>query len=352
VEAKPTRRRRGGQIKPGALTVQQDPAFKAYEPGHSQLTIENARAGVREFLTTLGLTITPTALSELITKTRQQHRNDDFATDAALEHYAAEPPSTHNTRARLVAEIFKRNRSPLMCKFAPIAKGRKTKLISPGILKAIFDRLPRRELRLLIDLQNHSPERIDVLATTPLTSWERVSPDYYAIHYDPAACKVAYDHIGLVPATLGDEILAYAKQLGRTCPFPNYETLWREIRDFALKTFGLRLTSTYLRKRFLSIAGKTEMPVNDWDFLAGHKQTLGNHAEAYQLEDYSGLIQEYTTYLLPYLSITEPKDPLEAKQLIRASPQLEQLQKENQELKERILKLTCLLTQHLDICKP
>ena len=231
-----------------------------------------------------------------------------------------------------------------MCKFAPIAKGRKTKLISPGILKAIFDRLPRRELQLLIDLQNHSPERIDVLATTPFTAWERISPEYWAIHYDPAACKVAYDHIGLVPAALGDEILAYAKQLGRTCPFPNYETLWREIRDFSLKTFGIRLTSTYLRKRFLSIAGKTEMPVNDWDLLAGHKQTLGNHAEAYQLEDYSALIREYTRYLLPYLSITEPRDPLEAKEITK-SPDLDRLLKENAELKEQIIQLTKLLTK-------
>jgi hypothetical protein len=347
MEAKPTRRRRGGQTKPGALTIQQDPAFQAYEPGHSRLTVENARAGVREFLAALGVPITPTALNELITKTRQQHRNDDFATDAALERYAAQPPTTHNTRARLVAEIFKRNRAPLMCKFVPIAKGRKTKAISPGILKAIFNRLPRRELQLLIDLQNHSPERIDVLATTSFAAWERVNPEYYAIHYDPTACKVAYDHIGLVPAALGDEILDYGKKLGRTFPFPNYETLWREIRDFSLKTFGIRLTSTYLRKRFLSIAGRTEMPVNDWDFLAGHKQTLGNHAEAYQLEDYSTLIQEYTTYLLPYLSITEPRDPFEAKQLLKPSIGLEQLQKENQELREQILKLTKLLTEKL-----
>ncbi|MDG6971296.1 MAG: hypothetical protein JRN54_09365 [Nitrososphaerota archaeon] len=216
-EAKPTRRRRGGQTKLGALTIQQDPAFQAYEPGHSRLTVENARAGVREFLTALSIPITPTALTELITKTRQQHRIDDFSTDATLERYGAQPPSTHNTRARPVAEVFKRNRAPLMCKFAPVAKGRKTKLISPGILKAVFDRLPRRELQLLIDLQNHSPERIDVLATTPLTAWEHISPEYYAIHYDPAACKVAYDHIGLVPAALGDEILAYANHLGRTC---------------------------------------------------------------------------------------------------------------------------------------
>lgn len=31
------------------------------------------------------------ALTELITKTRQQHRDDDFTTDAALERYAAHP---------------------------------------------------------------------------------------------------------------------------------------------------------------------------------------------------------------------------------------------------------------------
>ena len=123
--------------------------------------------------------------------------------------------------------------------------------------------------------------------------------------------------------------------------------MWREIRDSALKNFGIRLTSNYLRKRFLSIAGRTEMPVNDWDFLAGHKQTLGNHAEAYQLEDYSALVQEYTTYLLPYLSITEPRDPLEERQLVKTSPEYEQLRKENQELKIRLDTLTKLLQEKI-----
>ena len=88
------------------------------------------------------------------------------------------------------------------------------------------------------------------------------------------------------------------------------------------------------------------MPVNDWDFLAGHKQTLGNHAEAYQLEDYSALIQEYTRYLLPYLSITQPRDPLEAKEITK-SPDLDRLLKENAELKEQIIRLTKLLTERL-----
>jgi hypothetical protein len=124
--------------------------------------------------------------------------------------------------------------------------------------------------------------------------------------------------------------------------------LWREIRGFALENFGIRFTSNYLRKRFLFIAGRTEMPVNDWDFLAGHKQTLGSHAEAYQLEDYSTLTEEYTTYLLLYLSIAEPKDPLEAKQLVKASPKLEQLRLENAGLRDQILKLSKLLTDRMD----
>ena len=92
-------------------------------------------------------------------------------------------------------------------------------------------------------------------------------------------------------------------------PFPNYETLWREIRQFAIEQFGIRLTSHYLRKRFATIASKTGMPVNSWDYLMGDKPSLGHHAEAYALEDHAGLIQEYDRYLAPYLSIPDMHEP-------------------------------------------
>jgi hypothetical protein len=46
------------------------------------------------------------------------------------------------------------------------------------------------------------------------------------------------------------------------------------------------------------------MPVNSWDYLMGDKPSLGHHAEAYALEDYSDLIAEYEQCLAPYLSIS------------------------------------------------
>ncbi len=82
-----------------------------------------------------------------------------------------------------------------------------------------------------------------------------------------------------------------------------------------MSQFGIRLTSHYLRKRFATIASKTAMPVNSWDYLMGDKPSLGHHAEAYALEDYSGLAEEYDRYLAPYLSISdihEPDAPKEA----------------------------------------
>ena len=57
------------------------------------------------------------------------------------------------------------------------------------------------------------------------------------------------------------------------------------------------------------MASKTAMPVNSWDYLMGDKPSLGHHAEAYALEDYSGLVEEYDRYLEPYLSISEIREP-------------------------------------------
>ena len=51
------------------------------------------------------------------------------------------------------------------------------------------------------------------------------------------------------------------------------------------------------------------MPVNSWDYLMGDKPSLGHHAESYALEDYSGLVEEYDRYLVPYLSIPDMKEP-------------------------------------------
>jgi hypothetical protein len=334
----------------GNLAIRKDPAWTNYVEyrDHSEPVLGKATAAARLFLTHLNKPTTETALSELIAQVRKQHREDDYSTDRALRTFSKKQPETsHSMYAGLVKGIFKANSCPLTASIKqPLA--RKEKRISAGILKAVYDSLPREELRLLADFCAFTPERVSALCKrTPISAWEE-SDNYTIIRFDPAKCKVKYEHIGIMPRQLADRIRSYAKDAGRGegAPFPNHETLWREITKHALNKFGIRLTSKYCRKEYVAKAKKTPMPPNDWDFLAGHKQKVGNQAHHYDPEDDDNLIKEYDRYLAPYLGLGNTREPDEAADPFR-NPQFEQLQKENQELKEQILKLTKLLTERL-----
>lgn len=215
--------------------------------------------------------------------------------------------------------------------------------ISHGILEAIYDSLPRDELRALIDLQAFAGERVACLCTlTPISHWEDHDERYTLIRVRARDTKARYDHVSVIPKPLADYLRAYARELGRTVPFPNYETLWREIRGHTMAHFKLRMTSHYLRKRFASIAAKTRMPVNSWDYLMGDKPSLGHHAEAYSLEDYSGLVNEYDRFLAPFLPIKnhkEPDEPIEPTKTQDASTLLKTIETLQETIKTLTLQL-------------
>jgi integrase len=334
-------------------TIQRDQAFQDYvidlktRRGRiSKVTVMQATSGALDFLLYLGREISATSLSELIKETREQHRNDDFTTDKALKRYIAEAKvHTKLKHASFVKGIFKAN-GCILTASVPQWRPAKSKRISPGILKAIYEALPREELRLLIDFCAHAAERKTALCRlTPLTSWED-DGEFTVIRFDPTQTKVNYEHISIIPKPLADEIRSYARATGRGegAPFPNVETLWREITKVAAHQFGIHLTANYMRKRFVSIAKLTPMPPNDWDFLAGHKQRVGNWAHHYQLEDDNQLVEEYEKFLAPFLSISDPKEPYAPKEPL-GNKQLELILKENTELREQILKLLGLLTE-------
>ena len=255
-------------------------------------------------------------MSKLIERTRAEHRTDNFQTDEQLLSFALNPPSKGRyNKAATIKGIFKANHCPLTTSLPTPEPPERTKKISAETLKAIYESLPRDELRAIMDLQAFAAERVAALCLlTPTSDWTDYG-NYTLIHIASQNTKARYAHISIIPKPLADYLRAYAKTLGRTAPFPNYETLWREIRQLAIGQFGIRLTSHYLRKRFATIASKTAMPVNSWDYLMGDKPSLGHHAEAYALEDYSGLVEEYDRYLAPYLSIPDicepdaPKEP-------------------------------------------
>jgi hypothetical protein len=263
---------------------------------------------VRHFLQFVHKDITPTALTELIRDTKQQHRNDDYTIDDALLAFVSKPSIIANAqRGAYVKAVFKANRCPLQASFNT-SFTHSTKKISPGILKAIYHSLGT-EHQAAIDLQAYAGERVQAICTVPINQWEDYNTRYTLIHIHAKQTKARNEHICIIPRTVADQIRGICGLTKRNRPFPNYETIWREITKLALDRFGTRITSHYLRKRFHTIAGKSAMPVNSWDYLMGDKQTHGHNAGTYTLEDFSELVQEYDKFLAPYLPVGNPRTP-------------------------------------------
>jgi len=93
-------------------------------------------------------------------------------------------------------------------------------------------------------------------------------------------------------------ILERSKHLNLQTPFPNYEELWKQITKYVKANYNIRLTSHYLRKRFATIASKTPMDMNQWDYLMGTKKSKGHDASIYNLTILDDLIKDYDTYLV------------------------------------------------------
>ncbi|MBI3841303.1 MAG: hypothetical protein HY297_05075, partial [Thaumarchaeota archaeon] len=117
---------------------------------------------VRRFLQFLNKPITDHALSELISGTRQQHRDDSFNTDDQLTAFIQLVPlCAHQSYGAYLKGIFKTNRCILQVSIIT-TPAQRTRKISPGILKGVYEGLPT-EYKSLIDLQTYSGERVAAL---------------------------------------------------------------------------------------------------------------------------------------------------------------------------------------------
>ncbi|HME19733.1 MAG TPA: hypothetical protein VKF15_08370, partial [Nitrososphaerales archaeon] len=316
-----------------------------------------AEGGVRRFLQWLKRDITDHALIDLITETKDRHRNGDYEIDNQLIIFSNQNPiRTHRQSAVYVKGIFRTNHCPLEANIDNHYAA-KTAKISEGILKAIY-LAQDEETRDLIDYQACAGERIGCLAgytgnnpqagTLGLTldSFEPYDERYSIVRIKSHQTKARCEHICIIPRPLAERITTNARARERTHPFPSYENQWRAITQHALKTFGVRLTSHYLRKRFATIAQRTPMPINSWDYLMGDRMSAGHEANIYTLEDYSQLVGDYDRHLAPWLSIGNPKGPDDPSKAF-GSAILDQLRTENIELKEQVLKLAKLLTERV-----
>jgi len=315
-----------------------------YFSGHSR---SHTLSSCRDMLQYLNREINEHAITDLIAEVKAQHKHDDFSFDDRLLVYSNLPSlRVHRNWATYLKGIFKANRCRLDVSIDNHFHSRTAK-ISDGILREIY-LAQSPEKQALMDWQAYSGERVSSICTKiTLNQIELVSEKYAIIRIQAHQTKARYNHICIVPRPVAEEVLKVAQTTGRQQPFPNKESLWREITTFAFEKYGVRLTSHYLRKRFHSIAQKTVMPVNDWDYLMGDKMTAGHEADTYTLEDWTEIVNEYDRYLAPYLSIANPTNPFQPVEPISQSKLLEALRDENAELKGLVLKLSKLLSDNL-----
>jgi hypothetical protein len=345
------RTRHGHGIRPETYAVSQDKALVRYFANIkarkrnngfiSKATIQQATAGARNFLDHLKIQITDHAISDLITSSRQDMPFKEQIEDSLLTFSNLEPIRSHRKNATFLKGIFKANRCPLNISIDNHFNA-KTPKISEGILQAIYKSLDD-EHQSLVDIQAFSGERVQCICTINTSQIKTFNDEYAIISVKPSQTKTRIEHLSIIPKSVADKVLKIAKQAGRETPFPNYNSLWRDITKLALEKFNVRLTSHYLRKRFFSIAEKTSMPTNHWDLLMGSQKQTGHCAENYSLEDYSELIEEYDRYLAKSLALSEAHPetgPIKPTGLDR-------LLKENAELKEQLIKLTKFLTQNM-----
>jgi hypothetical protein len=302
-------------------------------------------SGTKHFLRFLGLPITDHTLTDLIERSRQQHRKENYTTDDRLLEFVGQKPiMSHASWGASIKGIFKANRCPLQASFNTTFT-HSTKKFGSGLLKAIYETVTLEEQKLM-DLQAYTGERLAAISLTPISQWEDFNDAYTLIHIKAPDTKARNEHVCIIPRTLADWLRNYCKQTNRDRPFPNCRTLWHEMTQVILTKFGIDLSSHYLHKRFHTIAGKTAMSVNSWDYLMRDKQSYGHNARTYTLEDFGELVREYDRYLAPHLPIHEPREPDEPREPT-IGQQLEALVKENAELKEQILMLSKLLTKTL-----
>lgn len=94
-----------------------DPAVTIYTNSRSEdfspHSLSRLRNGLREFLSYLKMELTETAISELIKQTRNQHKEEDFSTDYALQAFG-KTTSTHATQASATSTRSNDNLGPML----------------------------------------------------------------------------------------------------------------------------------------------------------------------------------------------------------------------------------------------
>jgi hypothetical protein len=343
------RPRRHRQMHPFNEIISKDPALARYfnairnkrrNQGYiSKVSIQETYHASTKFLLFLGKEITDHAITDLV-RQKQQNPQDFWIEDQLLDFANKEPLTSFRRYSVRMLGVFRENRARLQATIDYHFTSR-TKKISDGILREIFV-AQDFERRTLMEYQAHAGERIQCLSKLDISQIEPFNNSYSIVRVKFNQNKVRIPHVCIIPKALAESILQICKVTGRRQPFPNYESLWKEITKYANRTFGVRLTSHYLRKRFHTIAGKTAMPVNSWDYLMGDKLSWGHGAETYTLEDFDELVREYDHFLAPSLPIETEHTTTEPR--VEGLENLELLRRENAALRDQVLRLSNIIS--------
>ncbi|MGD0397186.1 MAG: hypothetical protein ABSB26_09835 [Nitrososphaerales archaeon] len=312
-------------------------------------TSENSKRGTllacRKFLEQTKRPITESTMQELVQFKRDNPKDTTVEQELKLWKAESNMAITQVYAARILG-VFRRNYARLNLTIHVEGSGNKTIPIREPILRAIRqDEQLSDQHKDEIDLMAFSGERRQAINMTPVENVHLVDETESAIIDVPASVsKTATRHPCIIPKELAERLLERAQRLGYKVLNPNYNSLWHEITRLAKRKHNVLLTSHYMRKRFETLAERipsTDMNPNHWVILMGSKPTLGHMPDIYSLLSNTELIQEYETYLMPRLALTGETIKPQANQL-------EQLRRENAELKEQLIRLTKLLTKQLE----
>jgi len=316
--------------------------------GHFSISTYNtALQAMRDFLEFTGRSITDHSVSDLIAS--QRANKDDHTIGDQLTMFANSRPIALQLAATLCG-IFTKNHADVMTTFH-VRSNHKTIPIAEPILRAIrLDSALSEEHRDLLDLLAFGCERRNALANCPLENVRLVeNSDFAVLDILPENNKEHIGHISIIPKPLAEKLLERATKNGYATLIPNYRTFCKEITGIAKKKHNVRLTAHYFRKRLETIAERIParpfpegMNPNHWMLLMGVTPKFGHMPLIYSLGLETEIIKEYETFLAPLLSLTgETCNP-------RPS-ELDNLRRDNADLKEQLLKLTRLLADKLTL---
>ena len=213
-----------------------------YFSGHSR---SHTLSSCRDMLQYLNRQINEHAITALINEVKVQHKQDDFSFDDRLLIYSNLPSlRVHRNWATYLKGIFKANRCRLDVPVDNHFDSRTAK-ISDDILREIY-LAQSPEKQALMDWQAYAGERVSAICTEiTISQIELFNEKYAIIHIKAHQTKARYNHICIVPRQVAVRVLEIAHSTRRKQPFPNKESLWREITTLALNKYGVRLTSHY-----------------------------------------------------------------------------------------------------------